>query len=85
MRTLPLACLLAAIAASLPAIAADPADTRGDTALQELFKIDQNLMTLIALQQHAADQALDVAASSTNIGNNPRAPSRTASDLPVRR
>ncbi len=56
MKTFPLACLLAAIAASLPAAAADPADTRTDTALQELFKIDQNLMTLIALQ-HSADPA----------------------------
>ena len=57
MKTLPLACLLAAIAVSLPAAAADPADTRADTALQELFKIDQNLMTLITLQQHTANQA----------------------------
>ncbi len=34
-----------------------PANPGRFTALQELFKIDQNLMTLITLQQHAADRA----------------------------
>jgi hypothetical protein len=53
MKTLPLACLLAAIAASLPAAAADSADVER----QQLFKIDQDLLGLIDLQQHAADRA----------------------------
>ena len=53
MKILPLACLLAAIAASLPAAAADPSDVER----QQLFKIDQDLLALIDLQQRAADRA----------------------------
>lgn len=53
MRTLCLVCLLAAVATSLPAVAADPADVER----QQLFKIDQDLLALIDLQQRAADRA----------------------------